>query len=539
MGYGLIDNNTLTNIANAIREKTNSNAVYYPRDMARAISQINTAGGISTPVVLSMLPYMALNDYGSYTTNNYNNTTYFTSNMREFVRTNNLPENATILTRVDWEGMSPSEVYLFEANNSETVGLYCEDAEPESISILDMTRMFASYMPNFNMSAFCTDLTECMDFAFNGQYKMTGPAACGERVRYFRYAYQGCSLINEAVCGNNVVDMTGAYNGCSNIKNGPSGPYVLRMENTYRYCYNVNEIYIGPLVWTIENIAYSCYNLVEVYGGENVTHADNAFNGCNNLTTIGEMPLIENASLMFNRCDKLSPESAYNFMLAAKNLRYAYCMFNNCTQITQGYLWNNLETISYMFNGCTNLVSVLYSESFHVNQYYGFERVFQNCHNLLEPIPCPGTINKMIGTYMECRNLQNYIIGENVTNIYECFNNCQSLTQDVVLGENINGISRAFTNCYQIQNFAILNTNIANEWYGENTFARSNYDLRRNIVVASMVSLSAFFSRNMAGTGIAWTPVVEAAEVNVGGNNYNTVRCYYNTAVNCYVYCME
>ena len=94
--------------------------------MALAINQLQT-GGFSTPVVLSMRPFMALNEYGSYTTNNRNNATYFTSNMREFVRTNNLPENATILARTDWEGVSSRPIYLFETTNSETVGLYCEN----------------------------------------------------------------------------------------------------------------------------------------------------------------------------------------------------------------------------------------------------------------------------------------------------------------------------------------------------------------------------------------------------------------------------
>lgn len=539
MGYGLIDNNTLLNIADAIREKTNSNANYYPRDMARAISQINTSGVLSTPIVLSMKPYMALNDYGYYTTNNYNNTTYFTGNMREFVFTNNLPNDATILTRADWEGYSPHEVYLFESNNAQTVGLYCENVEPESISIIDMSSMFSGLQYNFNQNAFCTDLTECMDFTYNYCTNITGSAACGEHVRYMRFTYNYCNNLTNAVCGNNVVDMCGAYKDCKKLTAGVSGPCVLNMEYSY-YASGISELDIGPLVEELTNCAPYCNNLTVVTGGENVVNAGCAFNRCFNLTDVSAMPNIRVAPYMFSECYNLSNESAYAFMLAAENLTHAAYMFNGCSLIEHAYLWDNLNSIQTMFNGCTNLISVGYSENFNLTYPYGaMDYTFMNCHNLLEPIPCPDIVNTMRKTYCECRSLRNYIIGNNVDNLYNTFYNCQNLTTDVTMGEKVNCFVRAFYNCYQIQNFAILNNNLYNSWELENTFYRTNNDLRRNIVFANFASLSMFFSRNMAGQGINWTPVTENVEVNVGGVNYNTVRYYYNTTANCYVYCME
>ena len=54
MPYGLIDYDTLNNIAKAIRYKANSNAQYYPRDMATAINGIRSGGGLDEPTFYSL-----------------------------------------------------------------------------------------------------------------------------------------------------------------------------------------------------------------------------------------------------------------------------------------------------------------------------------------------------------------------------------------------------------------------------------------------------------------------------------------------------
>lgn len=51
MPYGLIDYDTLKNIARAIRYKANTNRDYRPRDMAQAINTIKSGGGVDEPFI--------------------------------------------------------------------------------------------------------------------------------------------------------------------------------------------------------------------------------------------------------------------------------------------------------------------------------------------------------------------------------------------------------------------------------------------------------------------------------------------------------
>ena len=88
MPYGLIDYNTLNNIAKAIRYKANSNAQYYPRDFATAINGIKSGGGsFNEPVITTLYKFRPLDN------NNFNNSMINFREMTIFETTNNIPYN--------------------------------------------------------------------------------------------------------------------------------------------------------------------------------------------------------------------------------------------------------------------------------------------------------------------------------------------------------------------------------------------------------------------------------------------------------------
>ena len=529
MGYGLIDNNTLINIANAIRNKANTSVNYYPREMAQAINQLQ-AGGFSTPVVLSMTQF-GFTNYLGIEMNSYNNyAKYNSSSASRFDFVNVLPENANIIAKADWEPFSQGDVYLYTHydNYNRIYGLYSPNVNPETISILDMSYICYSAYP-YKENAFCTPLTYKMDFAFNGCSYLTN-AVCGNNVRYMRRTYQYCSNVTEGVCGDNVIDMSGAYGYCSNVINGHVGPNVVYAFEAFCEGNNLLNLDLGNSVREIKNIANWCNKLTNVVGGDNVVNAEYAFYGDRYLNTVDPFPNIVNGAYTFFNCLSISRESTYNFMVNAKHLENAYQMFSNCTGgVNKAYIHKNLIMAGGMFTNCFTLTQVEQDvENIANYKLNGVDSMFANCYALNEPIIIPDLVTSMYGTYQNCYSLKNYQIGNNVTSISRAFANCYPLNSDVEIPEKVNLIGYAFYGCNAILNIAVLSNELSpNQPYSQiNAFDRTIYTYRRNIVLTHRNAYNAFLYCNCAGN---WNKTeeeyAEPVEVFVNGKSYNTVRC--------------
>lgn len=542
MGYGLVDNNTLTNIADAIRFKTNSNANYYPRDMALAINQIETGGnGFSTPVVQSVLPWATADiSWSNITYNFQNNGLINTVNMRSFEFSNTIDNNANYLAKVDWEGRSKGNVYLYEKDNKNIYGLYVDGNHlPNDISILDMTGLFFNAR-NYTGNAFCTPLTTILDGTFSGQQNIIGNAACGDYVTSMRYAYYGCSNITNAICGPYVRYFQAAYSSCSNILHGVCGNNVVNMYGAYGGCTNLVDLEIGANVKDIQYVASSCRNIVNITGdANNVEKANYAFYGCYNanINSLPRMTSLKYSEYMFYECNNFSNDILSEFSNRSRNIIDANYMYHNCFLLEEAYIWDNLVNAYFMFNCCNNLREVIGTSSNLQNVTY----MFYNCYALEEPLNLIGTnVNSMNAMYRNCYNLKNCIIGENVASMSYTFENCYNISGDIEIPNKVSMIGYAFYRCDNVGNVVLFNNVIGNTpWQQVNAFYRTNYSTRRNIVLTNRSAYNNFLYCNCAGN---WTKSYDnstVTEVTVNGKNYNCVRCAYNISYNCYVYCTE
>lgn len=620
MPYGLIDYDTLNNIAKAIRYKANSNAQYYPRDMATAINGIRSGGGLDEPTFYSLQQF-----YQYY----YDQSSF--PSLYEFEITNNNPVNQDGYVNygnISWEGVSPIEATFYRKNtqiidNGYTYDGYCYglylNGNYRSASIVCMEGIFAG---SYIREPYCGNYTTSLYNAYSGCYYLKN-AICGPRVQLMKRAYRGCGNITEAVVGNSVVDMSEAYSDCGNIHNGISGPNVINMSSAYNYCYNLMNLNIGPKTESIDFVGYYDQNLINCYGGESVIHANNAFSYCENLLNIDPMPKLVDAANMFYNCRKLSQDKYYNFITNCNNLKNAASMFYHCDNLTDIYAIASIENGNFMYSGCINAVNAYIDNDADfantismfsycpnlVNVYGGanltnMQSMFMDCYNLSMALITPNVINMaaayqstniidaycgeytndMMSTYNNCSNLVNAVCGNSVTTLYSTYYNCPNLLRavcgnnvktmymayyncvnlisynigplvnniysafwntniqgDVEIPENVNVISQAFRNCEGIVNAVIKNTTLySSTGYTSNCFNRTNYSVRRNIVLVHLAAYNNFILYNGAGYFSRTTETyAEPVEVNVNGISYNCVRCAYNTTYNCYIYCME
>ena len=118
------------------------------------------------------------------------------------------------------------------------------------------------------------------------------------------------------------------------------------------------------------------------------------------------------------------------------------------------------------------------------------------------------------------------------------------LSCDIAFGDNVQYIAGVLENCNNVQNIYFNGQNLIyySSYYLQNAFNRSNYSLRRNVVIHNYNAWNNFvIAGNKIFGGFIMTKenYETPVEVNVNGIAYNCVRCAYNITYNCYAYCME
>jgi hypothetical protein len=512
MSYGLIDYNTLHNIGDAIREKTNSTANYYPREFPTAIRTIVTGGqGFSKPVVPSLSMYV--ND------NNVFNRGYALDfKIRNEVPDTNNNKELNIIEDFNWPGVSPDNVYFYSYgetnNNYKEYGLLVNNKwSPNDVSIMDMSE-FLTYTYNVR-NAFSGPYTYSMRNTFYGCGNIIN-AVCGENVVDMTNAYYSCSNLMNAACGNNVRYFANAYRSCSNVVYGICGPNVTNMYGAYSSCSNLTDVEIGNNVKDITEIAKYSSNLRNIIGNlSSVEVAYSAFQYCVNLVEIPhDMRMLKNADRMFENCQNISINSYMRFMQNAYRITNAYAMFNNCISLNYAEVFENVVNAGEMYKNCNNITHAIVGDKVENAAY-----MFQICTNL-ETIEMNGA---------------------NITDASSMFYHCYKLMNDIYLGPRANRIGGVLRNCDNVKNVFVATESISSSsWDLVNSMARSVYDTNRNIIFEHLNAWNKFMMYNGAGnmlyTNVTYdTPV----EVYFNGIAHNTVRCAFNLDYNTYIYCKE
>lgn len=260
MSYGLIDHETLENIAAAIRVKAASTHDYYPRDMANAIMQIVTSGeGFNEPVCFDYKDIPLGSSWPPFNTG-IKAVEVMTQSELENAQD---PDNYHEVTKnIEWTAMSPGkmDLYLYSNNNNLKYCIVVDNGSEKRASFLNMSEMFKNN--SLITAAISGTYTNNMYRAFYSCTALTS-AACGPNVENLSYAYAYCTGLTTAKCGEGVKDMSNAYQSCTSLTKAEVGENVENLAYAYNGCYSLTGDITIPE--KVKNIACA------FSGGVNIT----------------------------------------------------------------------------------------------------------------------------------------------------------------------------------------------------------------------------------------------------------------------------
>ena len=356
-----IKNNTLANIANAIRVMSESSNTYYPNQMANAILAIGKSEGeVPTEPILSdafmLQPNLHIDrfwvDYDNNTetgiliSDTYSSLPIYADIKYQFndegvisgIANFNLYSNAG--SRSTPLYLPQYANYTFANCNSEAVMQYSESAKFNTKYTKTMFHTFDSVKVN-HWTVRISDNVINMAYAFNNCHYLKGNAYCGNRVTNMAYAYANSHFYSNALrnpeCGPAVLNMANVFENCMNLTGSPNvGPNVLYMQGSYLNCRRITGSPVIP---------------------SKVINADNAYSGCWNLA--GHIPTLSQnlmvADYVFAGCNNLT-----GYTSISNGLFSMYGMFSGCSKINgYAYCGNEVFDMSSAYEGCSNLTGGL------------------------------------------------------------------------------------------------------------------------------------------------------------------------------------
>ena len=400
MPYGLIDYNTLKNIADTLRDKTHSNANYYPRDLATVIKQLS-AKGFTEPVIPSMRNYIV---------NGQDYTYYNFYNCIGFEFTNNIPENADrffLIGVEDWD-MSPTSVICYNydsyqnvliAKNANYIGVL--DASSRGISNNNRTNVFnvdgityEAHLGDVVVNGYNNYLIWSNNILYNYQtqnyetgwgelnvdrYNNTGEPYMISNDLYYRqngiiygFGYDDAYEDNQF----SIIDMSDLFESRLQkyISKPFSGKFTRYMMNTYASCQMITEAICGPNVVNMSDCYRSCSSLINAVCGNNVVSMNRAYESCYRLITASIGPSVTYAVDAYASCSNIVSVQGN-----ASNLRMGFGTFRYCTNLVDVPDFPELIYGQNMFYSCRSLHNLPSCP----NLKYGYN-MFAYCQQLTE-----------------------------------------------------------------------------------------------------------------------------------------------------------
>ena len=206
------------------------------------------------------------------------------------------------------------------------------------------------------------------------------------------------------------------------------------------------------------NAFYDCTNLTSVIIPQNLTSiGSNAFDNCRNLTSI-ELPnsLISIGEYAFASCVSLTSIELPNSVTSI-----GYKAFSGCTGLTSIEIPNSVTSIgSHVFSSCSNLTSITIGNGIKDLNNGDFDgcsnltKVMLNSNALVSQIHYVHfTINEIFG-----RQVEEYILGENITKIGEYAFFGGNL-KSIVIPNSVTSIEdHAFKNCFSLTSIELPNS---------------------------------------------------------------------------------
>ena len=285
MANVLVEENSLTEIATAIRNKNKETTTYKPNEMANAISNIETGGGGITPEGTKEITENGLYDVTNYASANVNvptsepsklGTKTITENGTYNASSDNLDGYSSVSVNVASSGGSDN--FEAEYTGTETNSSYFLKLILKKIPPTSTPRLLSAYQMFYE----CKNLVEIGYFNTSNVTNMQS---------MFQYCEKLPSIpLIDTGKATNVSQM---FMGCSKLKTIPQLNIgkTTTVENMFYNCKSLLEV---PTLntqnaTTMRNFFYSCTELQKIgtYKADKVTDVRNMFTACQNLHTMG------------------------------------------------------------------------------------------------------------------------------------------------------------------------------------------------------------------------------------------------------------
>lgn len=227
-----------------------------------------------------------------------------------------------------------------------------------------------------------------------------------------RYAFKGCTALEEVEFPNGIKIEKEAFNGCKSLKSIKFKGGVEFEEGAFKDCENISGELIFPNtiifpIWTLDFVFENCNNITSVvFSGGDVWSGYNAFKNCISLE-----------SVVFNKDSRYS-ELHFEDCTALKNVENmeGWCaVFKNCTSLENIKISDTVTKIpAEAFYGCSSLQNIDIPNSVIEIS----ERAFTNCSKLTT-IQIPYKVEKIwLDSFYGCENLQEIkLCSENLSTI--------------------------------------------------------------------------------------------------------------------------
>lgn len=354
----LIQDSTLSNMANSIRSRLNNNSPITPINFSNAINNVNF--GI---VFVGGYGGAAINAGTSLNKKYSNNKTWM------------FPIVGNEVTD------------MFQAFNG------CSNLAGEPMCGSNVWTMYQAYK-------------ECIN--------LVGNAATGINVNNLSEAYYNCSNLNGIITSYTpkVVNAHGAFFNCSNLI-GPltiwTDPYLVNdISQAFEECVNLtgsNTVLCPPTVINGYRAYYNCQNITgSVVLGPNLNNVQAMYYECHNINaeTSSNIPNIRDMSYIFYNCYNLRGNGVSG--KNATNMAYSYYECQNLDGSAQ--ILNNVTDATAAFYNCSNL----HGSPFVGTKAVNLCNVFWNCINMHGSVDLPATVKNINAGFYNCECMDTIVI---------------------------------------------------------------------------------------------------------------------------------
>ena len=439
--------NVFTDIADAIRAKTETQITYKPTEMADAIN--NISGGGALVYDANGVPFNQWFNTPITIAEGVTNTVQLFTDFQSFNQPVNIPSNVT----------DTASMFTGCASFNQPVTI------PNSV--IRAYQMFA-YCYNLNQPVTISEGVQNTSGLFLLCSNFNQPITIPDSVISMTSMFYECQSFNLPVTiPSNVTNTAQMFSGCHRFNQLVTIPSsVTNVAQMFSNCYNFNQpVTIPNSVTNSSTMFWNCYNFNQpVIISDGVTTTSRMFFNCTNFNQPVTIPsTVTNLVQTFYNC--------YNFnqsVIIPNSITTATSVFEGCSNIRNVYWYTNVQKTATknMLSNCNNQL---------------LKRIFTNNTNAFNGTSTTNSITgKAITWTQDGANYYNTAFNiyiHNVTNPYSVLNNADyhsyfadganssEVTPAMVFGDAVNNMRMCFSGYSAFDSYVVLGNNIQDMSY--------------------------------------------------------------------------